>query len=187
MNSLPRRGYIGGTRPGLRNPFGVGEFPFPVIFPGVRCATPGSDIPPLRGGGAGPAGPWSAATSRPPRPLAASSGMMLDAGAGCGTIADTADRSRSSCMFAPRSPARRRRPPRVEELERRDLLAGLAPTPLDQQMLEELNDIRANPPAYSDWAGVDLSGDAPAQPLAFNPLLIAAAQGHSQDMNDHNL
>jgi uncharacterized protein YkwD len=85
------------------------------------------------------------------------------------------------------SPRPRRKLPRFEELERRDLPSGFAPTAVEQQMLEELNDIRANPAAYSDWAGVDLSGVAPSQPLAFNPLLIQAARLHSQDMNDHNI
>jgi uncharacterized protein YkwD len=81
----------------------------------------------------------------------------------------------------------RRRLPRFEQLERRDLPSGFAPTAVEQQTLEELNDIRANPPAYSDWAGVDLSAVAPSQPLAFNPLLVEAARLHSQDMNDHNI
>jgi N-acetylneuraminic acid mutarotase/uncharacterized protein YkwD len=76
--------------------------------------------------------------------------------------------------------------PRVEELERRDLLAGFAPTAVEQQFLEQLNDIRANPPAFSDFTGVDLSAVAPSQPLAFNPLLIEAARLHSQDMNVNN-
>jgi N-acetylneuraminic acid mutarotase/uncharacterized protein YkwD len=89
-------------------------------------------------------------------------------------------------MLASRSASRWRRVPVLEELERRDLLAGFGPTPIEQQMLEELNDIRANPPAYSDWSGIDLSAIAPSQPLAFNPLLIQAATGHSQDMNVNN-
>jgi uncharacterized protein YkwD/N-acetylneuraminic acid mutarotase len=79
----------------------------------------------------------------------------------------------------------RRRPRRlsVEELERRDLLAGAAPTALEQQMLEQLNDARSNPAAYGQQIGVDLSGIAPSQPLAFNPLLIGIARQHAQDMN----
>jgi uncharacterized protein YkwD/N-acetylneuraminic acid mutarotase len=86
-------------------------------------------------------------------------------------------------MVTSRSPSPRRRPA-AEELERRDLLAGVAPTALEQQMLEELNDARADPAAYGRQIGVDLSGVAPSQPLAFNPLLIDVARQHSQDMND---
>jgi hypothetical protein len=50
-------------------------------------------------------------------------------------------------------------------------------------MVERLNDARANPAAYGQSVGVDLSNVAPAQPLAWDPRLIAAAQFHSQDMN----
>ncbi|HEV3084528.1 MAG TPA: CAP domain-containing protein, partial [Gemmataceae bacterium] len=72
----------------------------------------------------------------------------------------------------------------VEELEVRRVLSGMQPTAAAQLFLEQLNDIRANPAAYGASIGVDLSAVAPAQPLAFDPLLIQAAQQHAQDMND---
>jgi uncharacterized protein YkwD len=80
---------------------------------------------------------------------------------------------------------------RVEELERRELLSGYQPTAVEQLFLEDLNNARANPAAYGASIGIDLSGVAPAPPLAFNPNLIQAALLHSQDMNargyfDHN-
>jgi uncharacterized protein YkwD len=71
----------------------------------------------------------------------------------------------------------------VEQLEDRQLLSGYQPTAVEQLFLEELNDARANPPAYGLATGVDLSTVAPAQPLAFNPELIQAARDHSQDMS----
>jgi uncharacterized protein YkwD len=71
----------------------------------------------------------------------------------------------------------------LEELENRLVPAGVAPTALDQLFLEELNAARANPTAYGQSIGVNLSNVAPAQPLAFDPLLNAAALGHSVDMN----
>jgi uncharacterized protein YkwD len=74
----------------------------------------------------------------------------------------------------------------VEELEDRRLLAGIAPTDVEQVFLERLNDARANPAAYGAAIGLDLSGVAPSQPLAFDPLLIQAALGHSQDMDLRN-
>jgi uncharacterized protein YkwD len=79
--------------------------------------------------------------------------------------------------------ARRRRPV-LEELEPRRLLAGFPPTAVEQLFLERLNDARANPAAYGAAIGVDLSGVAPSQPLAFDTRLIQAARQHSQDMND---
>ena len=80
---------------------------------------------------------------------------------------------------------------RVEELETRRVLSGVQPTAAEQLLLEQLNDIRANPAAYGAAIGLDLSGVAPAQPLAIDPLLTQAALGHSQDMSnrayfDHN-
>jgi len=71
----------------------------------------------------------------------------------------------------------------VEELEPRRLLSGSQPTAAEQLLLEQLNDIRANPAAYGASINVDLSGVAPEAPLAFNPLLVEAAQQHAQDMN----
>jgi hypothetical protein len=74
----------------------------------------------------------------------------------------------------------------VEELEPRCLLTGFDPTVAEQVFLERLNDARANPTAYGNSIGVNLSYAAPAAPLAFNTLLIQAARGHSQDMTDRN-
>src|SRR5438309_3862759 len=70
----------------------------------------------------------------------------------------------------------------VEELEPRQLLSGSPPTALEQLFLERLNDARANPAAYGQSIGLDLSAVAPSQPLAFNPQLIQAALQHAQDM-----
>src|SRR5438105_7624568 len=72
----------------------------------------------------------------------------------------------------------------LEELEPRRLLSGAAPTAAEQLLLEQLNDIRANPAAYGASINLDLSGIAPAVPLAFDPVLIEAAHQHAQDMND---
>ena len=74
----------------------------------------------------------------------------------------------------------------LEELEPRQLLSGAAPTAVEQLFLEALNDARANPAGYGASIGLNLSGVAPSQPLAFDPSLIAAALGHSQDMNARN-
>jgi uncharacterized protein YkwD len=72
----------------------------------------------------------------------------------------------------------------VERLEARELLAVFQVSGQEQLLLERLNDARANPGAYGASIGVDLSGVAPAQPLALNPQLMQAARAHSQDMND---
>ncbi len=74
--------------------------------------------------------------------------------------------------------------PHLEELEPRQLLSGSTPAAMEQLLLERLNDVRAEPAAYGRSIGLDLSNVAPAPPLAFQPLLIQAAQQHSQDMND---
>src|SRR5438132_4495761 len=79
--------------------------------------------------------------------------------------------------------ARRRPSLFVETLETRQLLTVLQPTPVEQLMLEELNDARANPAAYGAAIGLDLSNIAPSQPLAFNSGLIQAAEQHAQDMS----
>jgi uncharacterized protein YkwD len=71
----------------------------------------------------------------------------------------------------------------LEELEARQLLSGSTPTAVEQLFLERLNDVRADPAAYGRSIGLDLSNVAPAPPLAFQPLLVEAAQQHSQDMN----
>jgi uncharacterized protein YkwD len=85
---------------------------------------------------------------------------------------------------ASRSPLRRR--PHVEELERRLVPSGLAPTAEDQLLLEEINAARANPAAYGATIGVSLSNVAPAAPLAWNPAVASVAQAHSQDMSTNN-
>jgi uncharacterized protein YkwD len=73
----------------------------------------------------------------------------------------------------------------LEQLEDRLVLTGVQPTATEQLFLEQLNDARANPAAYGQQIGVDLSTVAPSQPLAFDPRLIAGARGHSLDMNDN--
>jgi N-acetylneuraminic acid mutarotase len=87
-------------------------------------------------------------------------------------------------MLRTQTLCRRRTLLRLEELERRDLLAGFVPTVQEQLFLEQLNDARANPPAYGASINFDLSNVAPVQPLAFNPLLIQAAHLDAQDMNN---
>jgi uncharacterized protein YkwD len=82
---------------------------------------------------------------------------------------------------------RRIGPPWLEALETRMLLsAGLQPTSQEQLLLQQLNAIRANPAAYGQSIGLNLSNVAAAQPLAFNTILESTAQAHSQDMNDQN-
>src|SRR5262245_59142847 len=80
----------------------------------------------------------------------------------------------------------RRCRPRLEELESRRLLSGYQPTAAEQLFLERLNDARANPAAYGASIGLDLSGVAPSQPLAWDTRLVQAARLHSQDMSDRN-
>src|SRR5690242_19888340 len=82
--------------------------------------------------------------------------------------------------------ARARLALRVEQLEARRVLSGYAPTGVEQEFLERLNDARANPPAYGRSIGLDLSGVAASQPLAFNPALVQSSRDHSADMNAHN-
>lgn len=73
--------------------------------------------------------------------------------------------------------------PQLEELEPREVLSGVEPTPLEQMLLEQLNDIRANPAAYGATIGLDLNSVAASQPLAFNLNLVSSARGHAQDMS----
>jgi uncharacterized protein YkwD len=82
--------------------------------------------------------------------------------------------------------ARRSAPLCVELLEKRELLSGYAPTAVEQEFLERLNDARANPPAYGKSIGLNLAGVPASQPLAFNTDLIQSSRDHSQDMNAHN-
>jgi hypothetical protein len=72
----------------------------------------------------------------------------------------------------------------VEQLESREAASGLQPTAVEQYMLEQINDIRANPAAFGAAIGVDLSNVAAAPPLAFDPVLIQAARLHALDMNN---
>jgi hypothetical protein len=62
----------------------------------------------------------------------------------------------------------------------------MAPSPADQLFLEELNDARANPAAYGQSIGVDLSYIPPAPPLAWDARLEQAATLDAQDLNARN-
>jgi hypothetical protein len=86
----------------------------------------------------------------------------------------------------PRIRRGRRFLPLSEELECRASAAGFTPTDFEQLYLEELDDARFNPGAYGAALGLNLSGIAPVQPLAMNPLLVQAARLHSQDMIARN-
>jgi fibronectin type 3 domain-containing protein/uncharacterized protein YkwD len=88
--------------------------------------------------------------------------------------------------FHARASAGRRGRPALEQLEPREVLSGYTPTGLEQEFLERLNDARANPTAYGQSVGVDLSGVAPSQPLAFNTSLIQSSRDHSLDMSNNN-
>jgi hypothetical protein len=74
----------------------------------------------------------------------------------------------------------------LEVLEDRCVPSGMPPTAQDQLFLELLNNARANPAAYGNSIGLNLSNVAPSQPLAWDPDLITAATGHSQDMSVNN-
>jgi uncharacterized protein YkwD len=77
--------------------------------------------------------------------------------------------------------------PQLDELETRLVPAVVyQPTAQEQLLLEQLNDARANPAAYGASIGLDLSNVAPAQPLAFDPRLIQAAELDAQDMSNRN-
>ena len=73
----------------------------------------------------------------------------------------------------------------LEHLEVRELLSGVQPTEFEQLVLERLNDMRADPAAYGQSIGLDLSYVEPTQPLAMNTQLNLAADWHSRDMNDN--
>jgi uncharacterized protein YkwD len=99
-----------------------------------------------------------------------------------------------------------RRVPRLESLERREVLSG--PSANAQYMLELINQARTNPAAAADRVTQNLDSDtlstlgfynvnvasekaaiaasAPRQPLAWSDQLGAAAQAHSQDMANNN-
>jgi uncharacterized protein YkwD len=87
---------------------------------------------------------------------------------------------------ASRAPSQRRpqgQQPQLEGLEERLMLsiAPIQPTPEDVVLVQRLNAARADPAAYGRTIGVDLSGVAPSQPLAFDARLNGAAQSHSLD------
>jgi uncharacterized protein YkwD len=60
------------------------------------------------------------------------------------------------------------------------------PSPLEQVLLERLNDIRANPAAYGAAIGLNLNNVAATGPLAFDTRLVEAARNHSLDMSNRN-
>ncbi len=60
------------------------------------------------------------------------------------------------------------------------------PTGVEQLFLELLNVARADPTAYGQSVGVDLSYIDPSPPLAINLLLTQAARLHSEDMSSRN-
>lgn len=82
------------------------------------------------------------------------------------------------------------RKPRIEQLEQRTLLAGLAMSPHEQLMIELVNRARSAPEAEAARMGIQLNdGLSPGtiqpkskQPLAPHQILIQAAGNHSQDM-----
>ena len=73
----------------------------------------------------------------------------------------------------------------LTQLESREV-PSMTPTVSEQVFLERLNDARANPTAYGQQIGVELSNIAPSAPLAFDTRLIEPARLHSQDMNDNS-
>jgi uncharacterized protein YkwD len=85
-------------------------------------------------------------------------------------------------VFSPR----RRVLLRVEQLEQRLAPASVSPTALEEQLIERLNDIRANPAVYGQIIGVNLNGVSPIQPLAVDGFITQAAELHSQDMIVNN-
>jgi hypothetical protein len=67
-------------------------------------------------------------------------------------------------------------------MEPRTAPVGVSPSAIETLYLERLNDLRAYPSLYGVGIGADLSGIAPAPPLAFDTTLIFVARRHSQDM-----
>ncbi|MGA2500119.1 MAG: SdrD B-like domain-containing protein, partial [Tepidisphaeraceae bacterium] len=83
----------------------------------------------------------------------------------------------------------------MDAFEPRLQLSAATPSDYEQYMLELINRARANPTAEAARYSIDLNEGVPAvstistdakQPLAFNPYLIDAARGHSQDMIAHD-
>src|SRR4051812_10662687 len=98
-----------------------------------------------------------------------------------------------------------RRSLRFDNLETRELMAAGGPTAQQQYMLQLINEARTDPQAAADRVTSNLTPDVQATldyyhvdlnaakkaissssakpPVAWNPALAAAAQGHSQDMS----
>jgi uncharacterized protein YkwD len=80
----------------------------------------------------------------------------------------------------------------VEPLEPRRLFTAVAPSGLEQYVVELINRARANPTAEASRHGIALNeglpagtiSTAPKQPLAINPYLTDGARDHSQWMID---
>jgi Ca2+-binding RTX toxin-like protein len=82
-----------------------------------------------------------------------------------------------------------------ESLERRQLLAAVYPSDLEQYMVELINRARANPVAEASRFAIDLNEGLPAgtlssdarPPLAPNPYLTDAARKHAQWLIDNQV
>src|SRR5258708_30734234 len=57
-----------------------------------------------------------------------------------------------------------------------------SPTATEQLLLTRLNAIRANPAAYGQQIGIDLSAVRPAPPLAWHQALIKSAKDYAARM-----
>ncbi len=86
----------------------------------------------------------------------------------------------------------------TEALEPRLLLSASYPTGYEQYLVELTNSTRADPAAWATYYGIDLNeglsagtiDGTPKQPLAVNPYIVSAAQGHTiwesaADVYDH--
>jgi len=84
---------------------------------------------------------------------------------------------------------------RVEPLEPRLLLSAAYPNGHEQYVIELINLTRANPAAWAAYYGINLNEGNPSptitpaakQPLAVNPLIVSAAQGHAAWMSAANV
>jgi hypothetical protein len=78
----------------------------------------------------------------------------------------------------------------IEAMESRRLLTAVYPSDLEQYMVELINHARANPAVQASLYGIDLNegltpgsiSAAAKQPLAINPVLVASATSHTQEM-----
>lgn len=100
--------------------------------------------------------------------------------------------ARRSSRLHPPVPPR----PRLERLESRRLLSAVAPSDLEQYMIELINRARADPAGEASRFGIALNegvpssdtiSTAPKQPLAVNPNITDAARTHSQWMIDNDV